>query len=278
MNRLFLTLAALLVLASCASPVRRESVAPLHPYVGDLRTVDVEIAGRPARLLFDTAAGITSITPAFAAELGCSPHGHLTAFRMDGGRVVFQRCPAMEVRIGDAVRRRQLGVFDLSAVLPPDLPSIDGIAGLDLFDGEIITILPGLSGLRIGDPHALANAPPAQLRLAREAAGTGLTIFVAARTGEGDAWLLVDSANLADVRLHPWALAALRPTESQTEPGTLVLSVEGVAPRRVAIEPVEDLIYDGVLNARFLASYTVTLDLAAGRIWWRPAETGEPSP
>jgi hypothetical protein len=224
-------------------------------------------------MIFDTGAGITSITPAFAAQVGCVPYGLITAFRMDGQRVAFQRCPALRTRIGAVSAQRELGVFDLASVLPQGLPPVDGVVGLDLFEGRIITILPELSGIRMETQRSLARAvgarPPARLRLAREAGGAGLTAFVRAQSRIGDVWMLLDSANLAAPRLHPWARAALS-AESVASP-TIRLSIEGAAPMIDDVEVIDTLIYDGALNAAFIARYAVTLDLARGRVWWRGA-------
>lgn len=258
---------------SGATANARSNELELRRYVGKLRTVQVEIGGRPATLIFDTGAGITSVTPEFAAQIGCEPYGHVSAFRMGGERVAFQLCPALRVQIGEAQTERDLGVFDLGSVLPQGLPHVDGIAGLDLFDGRIITMLPGLSGIRLETRSSLRRAvgasTPARLRMAREAGGLGLTVFCPARSRQGDVWLLLDSANLARVRLHPWAAASLGDPTEATRTSRIQLSIDGGAPETIEAEIVDDLIYDGVLNADFLERRAITLDLDRGRAWWR---------
>jgi hypothetical protein len=262
------------VAPSGAATSPRSNELALHPYVGKLRTVQVEIEGRVATLIFDTGAGITSVTPEFAAQIGCEPRGYVSAFRMNGERVAFQLCPSLNVQIGGAQTERNLGVFDLGSVLPQGLPHVDGIAGLDLFDGRTITILPGLSGLRLETRSSLRRAvgasTPARLRMAREAGGIGLTVFCPARSRQGDVWLLLDSANLAGVRLHPWAVAAVGGSTEATRTSRVQLSIEGAAPETVDAEIVDELIYDGALNADFLERRAITLDLERGRAWWRP--------
>ncbi len=273
--------AALLLLIGLGAAPPRAATSPrsnelaLQPYVGKLRTVQVQIEGRAATLIFDTGAGITSVTPEFAAQIGCEPRGNISAFRMNGERVAFRLCPALRVEIGGAQTERDFGVFDLGAVLSPGLPHVDGVAGLDLFDGRIITILPGLSGLRLETRSSLRRAvgasTPARLRLAREAGGLSLTVFCPARSRQGDVWLLLDSANLAGVRLHPWAAAALGGPTEATRMSRVQLSIEGAAPATVDAEIVDELIYDGALNADFLERRAITLDLDRGRAWWRPS-------
>jgi hypothetical protein len=270
--RSLLAAVALVTVFGSASAVAEDAGGELElrPYVGQLRTLQVEIEGRPATMIFDTGAGMSSITPAFAAQVGCAPYGVATAFRMDGERVTFQRCPALSVRIGPLAMERELRVFDLAAVLPEGLPPVDGVIGLDLFEGRVVTMLPELAAIRIETRRSLARAvarrAPGRLRLAREAGGAGLTAFVPAASRLGDVWLLLDSANLAGVRLHPWAHAAL---SGETASAGVRLAVEGAPPRTIEPEVLDALIYDGALNADFLARHTITLDLSRGRIWWR---------
>lgn len=245
---------------------------PLRAYVGQLKTIQAEIGDRKAILIFDTAAGITSVTPEFAREIGCKPGAPVTAFRMDGERVSMLRCESRRFRVAGVSGRRDLGVLDLRSILPPDLPPVDGIAGLDLFDGRSITILPGLRAVRVESPSTMQRStkglPAARLRLSREAGGLGLTAFAPAPTPAGTAWLLIDSANLAGVRLHPWVFDALRGAESP-EQKTLALTLEGADSETVEAWRVDALIYDGALDAGFLSRHSITLDLRNGRAWWR---------
>jgi hypothetical protein len=266
------------VLLACASgaagPADDGGELPLRPYAGQLRTIQVEIDGRTATLIFDTGAGITSVTPEFARRIGCQPGAPITAFRMDGERVSFLRCESRRIRVAGISGNRDLGVFDLASVLPTDLPPTDGIAGLDLFDGRSITILPGLRAVRVENESTMQRStmgvPAARLRLSREAGGVGLTAFAPVRTPAGIAWLLLDTANLAGLRLHPWVFDDLPGAES-AERKTVVLSVEGAAAETVDAWRVDALIYDGALDADFLSRYSITLDLQRGRAWWQRA-------
>lgn len=249
-----------------ARPAQPVQVA-LRGYVGALKTIDVVIDGRPARLLFDTGAGVTSVTPRFAQEIGCAPWGQITAFRMNGDRVSFQRCGHSQVSINGFEAQRDLFVFDLNAVLPEGLPPIDGIAGLDLFDGETVTLVHGLSALRVESVRSQRRVTrglrAGRIRLAREASGAGLTVFTPVHTARGDLWLLVDSGNLSGLRLSGSARDALGSV------GDIAVGVDGAAPVEVHPEIVADLIYDGALNAEFIAAHDLTLDLACQRAWWR---------
>lgn len=262
---LFAALAACVLSGEAAADGVTE--IPLVPYVGQLKTISLMVDGHPARLLFDTGAGITSVTPEFAASIGCAPSGIITSFRMDGERVTFQRCPApVRVSAGRFTATQSIAVFDLHRVLPAGLPHMDGIAGLDLFRGRVITIEKNLAGIRLETRASVQRIAgtqrAARIRIAQDAAGAGLTIFAPARASAGDLWLLVDSANLAGLRLHPTAHALLGGRQ------TVTLSIEGA--HEVVIEPeiVDGLIYDGALNTAFIRQYAITLDLAGARAWW----------
>jgi hypothetical protein len=257
------------VLAACSHSGESRATL-LEPYVGQLRTIDVTVEGRPARMLFDTGAGISALTPEFAARIGCTPQAVITGFRMNGERVEFGRCGRVHVEVAGMQAVSEIGVFDLGAVLPDDLPQVDGILGLDIFDGRVISIGRGLSEVRVEDRASVSRQTRgiggARLRLAREAGGEGLSVFVPARTSRGDAWLLLDSGNLRGILLHPWVFAAL---EMPAASGTILLDVEGAAPIDVEVEVNPELIYDGTIGATFLSQYQVIIDLERELIWWR---------
>lgn len=234
----------------------------LEPYIGRLKALELIINGASARLLFDTGAGLTSITPAFAARLGLAPWGQVTGFRASGERVAFQRLASVDIGAPGFSARREIFVFDLSQVLPDGLPPIDGVAGLDLFEGRAITLTHGLRRLRVERAHRLGQFS-GRMRLCREGGGAGLTVFVPATTPRGDIWLLLDSGNLGGIRLSPSAHSALGAS------GRVMLTVDGAQPMEAAPEIVEGLIHDGMLDADFIARHDVTIDLARQRIWWR---------
>jgi hypothetical protein len=261
--------------AALARPDSARDTIPLRPYVASLRTLDLEVGGQTARMIFDTGAGVSVLTPEFAARVGCAPHGRITAFRMTGERVEMQRCPALRVRLDRDLGAHEFGVLDLGAILPDGLPPIDGVVGLDVFDGLAITIHRDLSAIAIEDGNQLRriarNAGPGRLRLAREAGGAGLSAFVPISSPHGDLWLLVDSANLAGVRLHPLAYRALAgstPSSGLAAP-PVTIRIDGATPHQVTPEIIDTLIYDGALDASYIADFDVTLDLANERIWWR---------
>jgi Aspartyl protease len=255
--------------AAEAKPGGTDPTVSLDPYVGKLRTVRMEIGGRPVTMLFDTGAGHSLITPQLAAQIRCMPFGAVNGRRMTGEVVVFQRCPDASYRIGPISGRREFAVFDLSAILPAGLPPVDGVIGLDVFESRPVTITPGLSGLSFPDSRTIARLGPAsRIRIAREGSGAGLTVFAPAATPSGTAWLLIDSGNLAGVKVHPWVSSAFGGLQ-QPPPAKASLLVQGAGSIELSASMVVPIIYDGALDASFLSNYAITLDLARSRVWWR---------
>lgn len=268
---LIVTIATIFALTNAAEakPGRTDPSVSLDPYVGKLRTVRMEIGGRPVTMLFDTGAGHSLITPQLAAQIRCTPFGAVNGRRMTGEVVVFQRCPDAPYRIGPISDRREFAVFDLSAILPAGLPPVDGVIGLDVFESRPVTISPGLSGLSFPEARTIARLGPAsRIRIAREGSGAGLTVFAPAATPSGTAWLLIDSGNLAGVKVHPWVASAFVGLQ-QSPPAKAGLLVQGAGSIELSASMVEPIIYDGALDASFLSNYAITLDLARSRVWWR---------
>jgi hypothetical protein len=122
-----------------AAPERAEIV--LDAYFRDLKTVSELVGGQPARLLVDTGGGATLVTPDFAVRLGCKPQGTDIGRRMNGDAVSFRRCPAQLLQAGSfRASIGPLAVFDVNALLPKELPRLDGVLALDAFAGRVARI------------------------------------------------------------------------------------------------------------------------------------------
>ena len=268
---------ALLAGFACRSALRppqaaAESAEPavvaLEPYVGRLRAVRVRIGGEEMRLLFDTGGGLTSLNPAAAARIGCTPAGRTTGFRMSGERLESPLCPGVELAVGPWRSRLDVGVFDLAALLPKEFPPLDGILGLDAFDGATLTLDLAGDRLTLETPASAARriAAGVELRVRRATIpdSRALDLFVACPSPRGDAWLLLDSANLDTVRLAPHAAALLGVPPAGDSHARL--AVAGLAPEEVEIS-IHDSIYDGALNQRWIAKRILTLDLLHNRAW-----------
>ncbi|MEQ1809447.1 MAG: aspartyl protease family protein [Terricaulis sp.] len=264
MRLLAWTIAAL---ACLCIEVRAETLS-LEPYVEGrgLLTARVDVEGRPALLLFDTGAGVTLTTPSFAQQIGCTPFGSFTGFRMRGDRLDMQKCGARDIRVGSLNAQREIAVLDLGALLGAGAPPIDGIMGLDVFDGRLIT-------LALADREIWLDERPGRgwregvARFQREAGGAGLSIFVRAEARGNALWLLLDSGSVGSFAyLSPGALEQLG--EATDQP--VQLSISGAGEHEMEAQRVEALIYDGVLGERFLRQFDIAVDFRTSRIWWRP--------
>jgi hypothetical protein len=68
------------------------------------------------------------------------------------------------------------------------------------------------------------------------------------------------------VLISPHAMAQLRASLSPDDPRRIPLDISGLG--SVPVDAVlKDLIYDGLLNATFLETIVLTVDLAAERAW-----------
>lgn len=250
------------------------AVLPLKPYAGRLRTVDVAVGRRTLPFLLDTGGGVSLVTPVVAESMGCKPFGRAVGFRHDGSPVAMQRCPPVSLRVaGWPAAPREVGVYDIMALLPDGLPTLGGIVGLNTFDDRVVTLDLGSDSLVVEGRGSLARrlqgASEIRMREARQAAGASLDVFLAVSAAEGPLWFELDSGNTGPVLLAPHAAEQLGLELSTTESRTVTLTLEGYGP--VTVEAREkDMVYDGLFNAAFLEGVTLTLDLLNERAWIAP--------
>ncbi|WP_395647937.1 hypothetical protein [Terricaulis sp.] len=259
----FLIAIALLVFAPPAFAERIQ----LSDYASGtgLLAIRIEIDGRPGRLLFDTGGGVSLVTPQYGATFACTPYGSFTGFRMRGDRVDTQKCGEHSLRIGQRMVRREVGVFDLMALLGEGAPPIDGVMGLDVLDGHLVT-------LSLADRRLYVDERPGHgwsegvARFQREAGGAGLSIFVRVEAARGPLWMLLDSGSVgAYAYLSPGAVAQL----GHSGDGPVTLNITGAGAQSMSFQRIDPLIYDGVLGERFLRKYDIAVDFRSSRIWWR---------
>lgn len=240
-----------------------EAELALSPYFRDLRTVQVTSAGRRLTLLFDTGGGATLISPQAAAALGCTPHGRDVGHRMTGEAVVFQRCESLSISSGAwAQQLSPIGVFDVGALLPKELPPVDGVLALDAFRGRVITI--DWARDKIGvwargtGPRRDAVTPH---RAATGESGRFLSVFVPIPATQGLLWFLLDSGNIRGTLVADSVIkeGLLRPTAT----GTVRMSVAGGSAIDMPYTAAA-LDIDGALGTDFLKRFPVTLDLRGG--------------
>jgi hypothetical protein len=239
----------------------------MRPYIATLRTVSVTVGRETLPFLFDTGGGFTVLTPETARVAGCAPFGRLTGFRSSGERLDLPRCGPVRLALGDVPIEGEVAVLDVMRLLE-GAPRIGGILSLQSLEGRAFTLdvhkLPGGRGHGLAARTAVRS--PVAARLSRQAGGEAIDLFLEVAAPGGSLWLELDSGNAGPVLLSPHAIAQLGLTTKGEEPQRVTLDVRGVGP--IAVEAVtKDLIYDGLLNARFLESMVITVDLASGRAW-----------
>jgi hypothetical protein len=244
-----------------AQPDRDVTIA-LNPYLRELRTVRATVNRDTLVLLFDTGGGATLITPAVAGRIGCRPYGRDAGYRMTGEPVEFQRCDSLALGFAGWSRRlAPIAVFDVNALLPAELPRVDGVLALDAFRGQVLTIdWPG-QRLIVHTAQSSARALDAAglpIRLATGETGRMLTAFVQVGGRRGDLWFLLDSGDLQgtllDSHLQRDSLLVIR-SDSLPE-----LRVGMRAAIQVPVQ-LGRFIVDGVLGTDYLRLGPVALDL-----------------
>lgn len=257
-----------------AGPVRPAEI-PLAAYLGPTVSMRATIGGVEGTFMFDTGAGVSSVTPAFAAKIGCAPWGRIAMFKMTGERVTMARCDLVRVRVdGRASVRPTVGVFDLMALLPKEALVVDGLLGLDIFDGQAITLDQQRRVIVVETPASLsrraAQGRELPIRLVRDAQGLALTVDAAVTTPKGTAWMELDTGNFGGFIIgeHMAPLFGLDPKSRTAQHVTLTIA--GVAAHGDA--DVKDLIMDGNIGQRFLRLWLVTLDLKNARVWLAPTK------
>lgn len=270
-----LFLAAIAAVSAPAAAVAPTPLAaiPLTPYLVKLATIHVSVGGHEGTFLFDTGEGVSSITPDFAAQIGCKPWGQITGFQMTGNRLHSPRCDNVTFEAsGRHFHAPTVGVGDVNKFLPPGAPHLDGSLGLDIFAGQIVTLEPQKQ-LVVESARSLAarlkNAHEIQIRLVRDVEGLALNATAAVETPEGQAWMELDTGNTGTLIIanHIAPLVALQPDLSTPTPVHMMLAggVPVDAPART-----RDLIMDGNLGTAFLKNWNLTLDLAHSRAWLSP--------
>lgn len=263
-------------LAASATHANAQQTIPLEPLRERLRTVDVVITGQQGEFLFDSAGGVTFLSPSFAQRIGCTPRGRFVGFRMFGDRVDMTRCDSVSLELGD-VRLGPLnaGVLDLTPYLEAGQTPQDGALGLDAFDGRIVTLDLGHNAIVVETQRSVSrrirDAVEVPARIAREVQGAALAVNIGVPTpNNGLAWFELDSGNGGTVLVskHLAAEFGLDPEAQGPQQATFQIAPGIALTTDRAFTP--DMILDGNLGMPFLSRHVVTIDLARGRVWIKP--------
>ena len=253
-------------LAQATAPL---AVIPLEPYLRAQSAMRVAVDGQPGIFQFDTGQGVTSISPAFVAKVGCRPWGRLTGFRMTGERLDHPHCDGVTFTVScQHLLAPVVSTVDIMAFIGHGAPAVDGGIGLDLFAGRTMTIIPRQS-IILESPGSLAlrirNAQEVPVRLVRDVEGIALTVNAAVRTADGLAWMELDNGNGGSMVIanHIAPLLGLK-ADLQTPELTRFSLANGIAVNGPARS--RDLVMDGNIGAQVLNAWILTLDLLRGQI------------
>ena len=244
------------------SGASRAYVLTLHPYFRDLRTVHAVRGTDTLTLLVDTGAGATLISPELAASIGCRPYGRQVGHRMSGEAVEFQACDSIGFVIdGWAVRHAPVAVFDVNALLPGELPRLDGVLSLESFRSQVITVDWPRSRIEV---HGAAGADSAlakhgvPLRVATGDNGGTVTALTPVEGRRGPLWFLFDSGNIRGTLVDPHVLRDSQLTMGADSMADLVIGGRGSVRMSMTVTPIN---VDGALGTAYMQRGMVTLDL-----------------
>lgn len=257
------------------SPLAAQDTIHFQKFIGNLRTIDVNIENEPLRFLFDTGGGETFVSPEVAQKAHRLVYGAFTGFRMTGEAVKAIKCDSLRFSVGKtSIGPVTVLVWDIMSVLPDDLPKISGILSLKSFIGkkvelnlkdEILIIETNKSFER-----KIIPARPIKARFANGLFGNELNLFLQIEKDK-PYWFLFDSGNIDQIIIstntaEEWGVAG-----DTTGQGTQAKETEIEFGQRHAMIPfrIGDIIYDGVLDYRFIAEHIFLLDLGECRVWIR---------
>jgi Aspartyl protease len=243
---------------------------PLEPYLKAQAVVHAVVNGQRGTFMFDTGEGVSSISPEFAAKIGCEPWGRISGFRMSGERLDNKHCDNITFDLaGYKLVAPLVSTVDIMKFLGPGVPPIDGSIGLDLFAHRTITIIPQRA-IVLENPSSLAARVKMEhelpIRVVRDVEGIALSVDGAVRTPKGLAWMELDTGNGGSLVIanHIAPLLGL-PTDLTTPRLGRFELANGIEVE--ATIRTRDLIMDGNIGEQFLDKWTLTLDLEHGRAW-----------
>lgn len=254
-----------------ATATAPEAVIQMQPW----RTrwaIEAEIAGKKGLYLLDTGAGITLVSKDSATRAGCTPWGRVTGYNMMGKRFDGPHCgEKVAIKVGGITARPPItGLVDMGADNPKNA-ALDGIIGLNLFEGRTVTFdfAAGTLTLESQASRAARTAKmrPLRIRLKREIDGGALAVMAAVPSKQGALWFELDSGNGGTVLASkPIAeLVGMDPAKEDKQPADFEVLGDIRATTGDAFTP--DMIMDGNLGMPFLRNWVVTLDLARGLAW-----------
>ena len=262
--------------AGAAAP---EAVMKLEPY---RRTVAVRVVanGRPGLFAFDTAGGVTVISPAFAKQVGCQPWGQEVGYSMTGMRFANPRCDNFKFSVNGVPLTSPIAdMMDVAPLLAPDAEPIEGLLALDVFAGKTITFDAAGGQLIVESPGSLrariAGARELPMSIAREAGGVALATYVVIPTAKGPVRFEIDTGNGGTLLVSKAyaEVLGLDPKAEKPVQGAFKVA-DGIEAKGLIF--IKDLNINGNLGMPFLKDWAITLDLKQGRMWIQRSKATPP--
>ena len=279
-----LLVAAVIAMTGSTHAIARRDPAPqavlkLEPYRRGV-AVRVNANGKPGLFVFDTAGGMTVVSPGFAKQAGCRPWGQEVGYSMTGTRFATPRCDGFAFSVdGRKLVAPVAGVMEVAPLLAKDAEPIEGLLALDVFANETITIDPAGGRLIVESPESaaarIAGARELPLAIARENGGIALATYVMVPTARGPLRFEIDSGNGGTLLVSKAYAEALGLDGGAEKPVQGAFKVaDGIEARGLIL--VKDLNINGNLGMPFLKDWVITLDLRRSRMWIRRSKIAPP--
>ena len=258
-------------------------------YLAHVLTIPVTVCDVETTFIFDTGIGLSLISEALAAKVGCGPDGStFTGRRMSGQAVTVPLGTLASLRVGASeMRDVPVGIFDMHAMA--GLGDVEGFISLSCFRALPVTVdYP--AGLLIAEDEAslarrAAAGTPVAVQVSHDGCSTDLMLGIDLPGGRpisvevdtGSDTLILDERLAADtgIDLHG---EGVRRVTSRDETGhefvryfTALrgdIKVSGAPSIRMTDPPVmfQQIIYDGLVGDGFLRNFATTYDLASSRM------------
>jgi hypothetical protein len=258
-------------------------------YLAHVLTVPVTVGGIATKVIFDTGIGLSLISEALAAQVGCRPDGSMfTGRRMSGQAVTVPLGTLASLRVGGIeLRDVPVGIFDMQAMA--GLGDVEGFISLSCFRALPVTVDYPAGLLIVEDEASLARraaaGTPVAVQVSHDGCSTDLMLGIDLPGGKpisvevdtGSDTLILNERLAADtgIDLHG---AGIRRVKSSDETGhefvryfTALrgdIKVSGAPSIRLTDPRVmfQEIIYDGLVGDSFLRNFTTTYDLANSRM------------
>ena len=244
----------------------------------------------PARLLFDTGSGLTTISETLLTRLGrhptASPHN---GRRMSGQELSIPMAKLGSLSLGSHRKENiAVGSFDMSA-LSSGGQTMDGILSLGYFDGTPVTEDHRARRLTIETDASMRrrSAEGTEIGVEVEREGPSVAMFTNLRLPSGatarvevdtGSWnLILNERFMAELGVQKGG-PGVRVREGEDETGHRFVRYGARLSGEVALEGApgfrepnpevifQDIIYDGLVGHAFLRRYVVTYDVPRSRI------------